>query len=69
MITFHNLNKNPNELHDYLISKKCAPMFLNHNAIYSERGERIKEATEIYIEIEKEKEQELTNLVEEFMSS
>lgn len=44
-------------------------MFLNHNAIYSERGERIKEATEIYIEIEKEKEQELTNLVEEFMSS
>ena len=70
MITFQNKNnKNPNELHDYLIQNNCKPIFLGHNAVYSEEtGEKVQEATEIYIEIEPEKEQDLANLVNQFMS-
>ena len=67
MIKFENNNKNPNELHDYLINN-CTPISLNHNAFYNEEGIKTKEATEIYIEIEEEKEQELTDLVNQFMS-
>lgn len=67
-MTFQNSDKNPNELHDYLIQNNCKPLFLMHNAEYNDLGEKIAEAMEIYIEIEPEKEQELTNLVNQFMS-
>ena len=64
-----NKSKNPNELHDFLIENNCIPVYLGHNAEYDEEGYKTKEATEIYIEIEEEKEEELTDLVEQFMSS
>ena len=69
MIIFENTNnKNPNLLHDYLINSDCVPTSLSHNAEYDEDGEKIKEATAIYIEIEEEKEQQLTELVNQFMT-
>jgi len=67
MITFKNNNKNPNELHDFLIDNDCKLLSLTHNAVYDEEGIKIVEATEIYIEIEKEKEQQLTELVNQFV--
>jgi hypothetical protein len=63
-----NVGKNPNELHDYLILNNCFPSYLGHNAKYNENGEQVVEATEIYIEIEAEKEQQLTDLVNQFMT-
>ena len=68
MIGFENDNKDPNKLHDFLIAKDCVPIFLGHNAKYSEDVVKIKEATEIYIEIEEGKEQELTDSVNQFMT-
>lgn len=68
MITFENINKNPNELHDFLIVNDCRPISLSHNAIYDEDGAKVAEATEIYIELEEEKQEELTVLVNQFMS-
>ena len=67
-MTFENNNKNPNELHDYLINNDCEPITLCHNAIYDDDGNKATEATEIYIEIESEKQELLTNLVNSFMS-
>lgn len=68
MIAFENKNKNPNELHDFLIINQFTPISLTHNAEYNENGEKTQEATEIYIEIESEREQELTDLVNQFMA-
>jgi hypothetical protein len=67
-MVFQNTNKNPNDLHDYLINNDCQQIMLSHNANYSEYGEKTKEATEIHIEIEPEKEQQLVALVSQFMS-
>lgn len=66
-MTFKNNIKNPNELHDFLIANNCFPTILSHNTVY-EDGEKVTEATEIYIEIEPEKEGLLTDLVNQFMS-
>ena len=64
----NSAEKKPNELHDYLIENNCKPIYLGHNAMYDENCKKVKEATEIYIEIEEEREQELTGLVNLFMS-
>ena len=63
-----NENKNPDKLHDFLISNECKPIKLSHNAVYDDDGNKISEATEIHIEIEPEKEEMLTDLVNQFMS-
>lgn len=49
------------------ITIDCAPITLQHNAVYDDI-EKVKEATEIYIKIEPEKEQMLIGLVEQFMT-
>ena len=67
-MVFQNENRNPNDLHDYLINNNCTPIYLGHNAVYGDDGEKIEEATEIYIEIEEEKEQLLNDLVNQFMA-
>lgn len=64
----NNSNKNPNDLHDYLIDNNCNPYKLTHNKKYTEEG--IREATKIWIEIEDEdKGKILSDLVNQFMSS
>ena len=65
---FQNNSKNPNLLHDFLITNGCSPTVLCHNTIYNDDGEKISEATEIYIEIEPGKEEMLTDLVNQFMT-
>lgn len=67
-MVFQNSGKNPNELHDFLISNNCTPLSLMHNAVYNDEGEKTLEATEIYIEVESGKEDLLTSLVNDFMS-
>lgn len=67
-MTFENANKNPNELHDFLIGNSCIPNYLAHNAEYDDAGEKVEEATEIVIDIKQEKEQELIDLVNQFMT-
>jgi len=71
IITFNNDGKNPNELHDYLTVNNCTPTRVKHNARYLQDGpyrQKIEEATEIYIEIEPEKEALLQQLVAQFMA-
>ena len=65
---FTNNKKDPNRLHDFLISNNCNPINLKNNRIYNDLGEVEQEATEIYIDIESEKEQQLIDLVNQFMS-
>ncbi len=65
---FINNGKNPDLLHDFLIENDCTPVSLTHNTTYNEDGTKAQEATEIYIEIEPEKEEMLTNLVNQFMT-
>lgn len=65
---FESNGKNPNELHDYLITNDCIPVSLTHNAVYDESGEKVEEATEINIEVESEKEMLLSDLVSHFMA-
>lgn len=68
IITFKNNNKkNPDRLHDFLIQNNCKPIYLKHNTIYDEEGEREEYATEIYIEIEESEQERLINLVNQFM--
>lgn len=66
-MTIKNKGKNPNDLHDFLIENSCIPLNLHHNRVYAESG--ITEATEIYIDVEPEKEELLINLVADFMNS
>jgi hypothetical protein len=68
MKTYVNENKDPNGLHKYLVDKNCKPLSLGHNAVYGILGEKEKEATEIYIEIDPEKEQFVDQLISDFMS-
>lgn len=64
-----NNGKNPNELHDFLITNDCTPIALFHNAVYDvDLGVKTQEATEIQIEIEPEKEQLLNQLVTDFVT-
>lgn len=67
-MVINNNKKNPNDLHDYLMKNDCIPKKIEHNANYNLEGEKIEEATEIYIEIEEEKVQKLIGLVNQFMS-
>ena len=68
MMKFINNGKSPDTLHDFLVENKCKPVSLCHNTQYSEDGNPANEATEIYIEIEPEKEELLADLVNQFMS-
>lgn len=64
---FQNQDKDPNQLHDFLIQNDCKPIELSHNAQYSENS-KVSEATEIYIKVESEKETLLNQLVQQFMA-
>lgn len=65
-MTFELKGKNPNLLHDFLIKNGCTPVSIGHNAVDDIVGDRIKDATEVYIKIEDEKVGMLTTLVERF---
>ena len=65
---FINNGKNPDLLHDFLIDNNCTPLSLLHNSTYNEDGTIKNEATEIYIEIDPEKEVLSTDLINQFMS-
>ena len=67
MLEFNNV-KNANKLHDFLIVNDCKPISLKNNAEYDSELNLVKPATKIWIEIEYEKEQQLIDLVEQFMS-